>query len=56
MAGQMKRHWCGEAQGINAIHHAAVTFNQVTVIFEAAIAFDGRHDKATAETHEGDDQ
>ncbi len=46
----------GEAEGINSVHDASVAFDKVTVIFNAAVAFDGGHDESTGEAEPGNQE
>src|SRR5262249_17962801 len=52
--GEMEKDGCRKTKRINAVHHAAMAFNHVAVVFNAAVALDSRHDQPAAETHESD--
>ena len=46
----------GEADRIDPVEHATVADDQRAVIFDAAVALDGRHHQAAEKAHHRDDQ
>ena len=46
----------GEADGIDAVEHAAVALYHVAPVFDAVVALDGRHDESAEESHQADNQ
>ena len=52
----MEKYWRSKAEGIDAIHDAAVAGDSGTVVFHSAVALDRGHDQTTAKPQERDDQ
>jgi hypothetical protein len=52
----MEKYWRSKAEGIDAIHDAAVAGDNGTVVFHSAAALDRGHDQPTAKPHQCDDQ
>jgi hypothetical protein len=54
VTGQVKEYRGGKAQGVDPVHDSAVSLDQVAIIFNSTIAFDGRHDQPAGKPHQSD--
>lgn len=54
VAHEMEKDWSGKAEGIEAVHDAAVAGNEVAVVLDATVTLHGGHDETTEESHEHD--
>src|SRR5207244_5032876 len=55
-SSKMEKDGRGKTDRINPVHHAAVSFDEISVIFDAAVALDRGHDQPAAKAHEADGQ
>jgi hypothetical protein len=56
MASHMKKHRRREANRIDAIHHSAMTFNEIPIILNAPVSFDRRHHQPATKPQQRDEQ
>ena len=52
----MKKDGCGKTKGIDPIHDPPMTGDDRTVVLHSPIALDRRHDQASAEPHQSNNQ
>jgi len=56
ISGEMEKDGRGKADRVQTVQYASVSMNQAPPILHAAVAFNGRHDKAAHKAHRRNQQ